>query len=74
MFAFPSVCRADAGNDEPQAEGNVDGHPIDNKVNKNKIWSDTDEVWKLKNSDNNTFKVSSVNSVLLRLRLSNTLN
>eukprot|EP00904_Undaria_pinnatifida_P001001 jgi/Undpi1/10901/HiC_scaffold_3.g01427.m1 len=43
------------GNDEPEAEGNEDGHPINNVVYKNDIYSEKDEVWKMEQSDYNNF-------------------
>ena len=49
---------ADRGNDEVEAEGNVDGHPIDNVVYKNDIYSERDEVWKMEQSDFNNYYVS----------------
>ena len=48
----------DRGNDEPEAEGNEDGHPINNVVYKNDIYSEKDEVWKMDQSDYNNFWVS----------------
>lgn len=50
-------CSLDRGNDEPQAEGNEDGHPINNKIYKNKIWSDEPEVLRMTNADSNSFWV-----------------
>lgn len=50
---------ADAGNDEPQAVGNVDGHPKDNKIYRNTIWSEAQKpAWFVKDSDYNEFFVS----------------
>ena len=48
----------DAGKDEPEAEGNDDGHPTKNNVFKNKIWSDAKEVIRMTNSDGNDIYVS----------------
>ncbi|CAM9506492.1 unnamed protein product [Laminaria digitata] len=50
------------GNDEVEAEGNIDGHPIDNVVYKNDIYSERDEVWKMEQSDNNNFYSNIFNS------------
>lgn len=52
-------CFADAGSDEPQAAGNVDGHPKDNKIYRNEIWSEAQEpAWFIKDADRNEFYVS----------------
>lgn len=48
----------DAGNDEPLAEGNDDGHPTKNNVFKNKIWSDSKEVIRFTSADGNDIYVS----------------
>lgn len=50
--------RTDRGSDEVEAEGNVDGHPMENIVYKNDIYSERDEVWKMEQSDYNNFWVS----------------
>lgn len=49
---------SDAGQDEPEAEGNDDGHPTKNNVFKNKIWSDSDEAIRMTNADGNDIYVS----------------
>eukprot|EP00904_Undaria_pinnatifida_P001749 jgi/Undpi1/11575/HiC_scaffold_30.g13871.m1 len=50
------------GNDEPQADGNVDGNPINNKIYKNKIWSEVPEVLRMKYSDTNGFWQNTIKS------------
>eukprot|EP00904_Undaria_pinnatifida_P001709 jgi/Undpi1/11539/HiC_scaffold_30.g13836.m1 len=42
-----------AGQDEPEAEGNDDGHPTKNNVFNNKIWTDSDEAIRMTNADGN---------------------
>lgn len=49
---------ADAGQDEPEAEGNDDGHPTKNNVFNNKIWTDSDEAIRMTNADGNDIYVS----------------
>lgn len=49
---------ADKGNDEPEADNNPDGRPRYNLVQKNDIYSDKDEVWKITDADSNVFRVS----------------
>lgn len=48
----------DRGNDEPQADGNPDGRPRDNKVYDNDIYSGKEVAWLTTDADDNEFYVS----------------
>eukprot|EP00904_Undaria_pinnatifida_P001002 jgi/Undpi1/10902/HiC_scaffold_3.g01428.m1 len=52
------------GSDEQEAEGNVDGHPNNNLIYKNEIYSEQDEVWRMEGADDNNFKFNVVHSGL----------
>lgn len=45
------------GNDEPEADGNEDGHPKENSVWSNEIFTEKDEAWKMNYADSNVFRV-----------------
>ncbi|CAB1104565.1 MEP12 [Ectocarpus sp. CCAP 1310/34] len=43
------------GNDEPEADGNPDGHPRDNKIYDNNIYSGKEVAWLTTDADDNEF-------------------
>lgn len=47
----------DMGNDDPEADGNEDGHPRDNSVYNNDLYTGKDEAWKMNYADSNVFRV-----------------
>lgn len=51
---------ADAGNDDPQAVGNPDGKPRNNKIYENAIYSGKDLAWLVVDAEDNDFYVSAV--------------
>eukprot|EP00904_Undaria_pinnatifida_P000996 jgi/Undpi1/10898/HiC_scaffold_3.g01424.m1 len=44
------------GNDEQEAEGNEDGHPRENSVYSNDIYTGQSEAWKMSYADSNVFR------------------
>lgn len=65
-LAILDLSSTDAGNDRQEADGNTDGHPKDNVVKDNRIWSRADEVLRITEADNNKFFVSSTDVVASR--------
>lgn len=57
-MAFPRFCRrADKGNDDVQADGNLDGHPKNNTLYNNDVYTKQDIAMYLSEADDNVIKV-----------------
>lgn len=60
MLNFPTLVPggvAVKSSDEPWAAGNSDGYVRYNDIYGNQIFSDKDDVWRIKESDSNVFRV-----------------